>query len=167
MKKNFLIDMDGVLVHGSKMVPGADKFIESLKAEKRKFAILTNNSKYTTRDLAHRLKQTGLDIDEESIFTSAIATAEFLNNQRPNGTAFVIGEVGLTEAIHSQARSLCLSASRTCWKNNRALGRLPWRAACIPICIRSSSVGSVPPGLSRPKVIRVCSPRMSRNLHSS
>ena len=102
MKKNFLIDMDGVLVHGSKMVPGADIFIQSLVAEKRKFAILTNNSKYTTRDLAHRLKQSGLDINEENIFTSAIATAEFLNNQRPNGTAFVIGEVGLTEAIHSQ-----------------------------------------------------------------
>ncbi len=102
MKKNFLIDMDGVLVHGSKMIPGADKFIESLRAENRKFAILTNNSKYTTRDLAHRLKQSGLDISEDNIFTSAIATAEFLNNQRPNGTAFVIGEVGLTEAIHSQ-----------------------------------------------------------------
>ena len=102
MKKNFLIDMDGVLVHGSKMIPGADLFIQSLIAEERRFAILTNNSKYTTRDLAHRLKQSGLDIGEENIFTSAIATAEFLNNQRPNGTAFVIGEVGLTEAIHSQ-----------------------------------------------------------------
>ena len=102
MKKNFLIDMDGVLVHGSKMVPGADRFIQSLIDENRKFAVLTNNSKYTTRDLAHRLKQTGLDISEENIFTSAIATAEFLNNQRPNGTAYVIGEVGLTEAIHSQ-----------------------------------------------------------------
>ena len=64
--------------------------------------MLFRSSKYTTRDLAHRLKQSGLDIGEENIFTSAIATAEFLNNQRPNGTAFVIGEVGLTEAIHSQ-----------------------------------------------------------------
>jgi len=101
-KKNFLIDMDGVLVHGSKLIPGADTFIQGLIADKRKFAILTNNSKYTTRDLAHRLKQSGLEIDEQNIFTSAIATAEFLHNQRPNGTAFVIGEVGLTEAIHSK-----------------------------------------------------------------
>ncbi len=102
MKKNFLVDMDGVLVHGSKMVPGADSFIKTLIVEGRKFAILTNNSKYTTRDLAFLLKQSGLDVNENNIFTSAIATAEFLNNQRPNGTAFVIGEVGLTEAIHSQ-----------------------------------------------------------------
>ncbi|MFA5611850.1 MAG: HAD-IIA family hydrolase [Anaerolineaceae bacterium] len=101
-KKNFLIDMDGVLVHGANMVPGADKFIQRLVDEKRKFSILTNNSKYTTRDLAHRLKKAGLEIDEDIIFTSAIATAEFLASQTPNGAAFVIGEVGLTEAIHSQ-----------------------------------------------------------------
>jgi len=100
-KKNFLIDMDGVLVHGKKMIDGADRFIESLKADKRKFAILTNNPRYTTRDLAHRLQTSGLDIDEKHIFTSAIATAIFLKSQRPDGTAFVIGEVGLTEAIHS------------------------------------------------------------------
>ena len=101
-KKNFLIDMDGVLVHGAKMIPGADKFIESLIQDKRKFGILTNNSKYTTRDLAHRLKQSGLEIDESRIFTSAIATANFLGLQRAGGTAFVIGEVGLAEAIHRQ-----------------------------------------------------------------
>ena len=101
-KKNFLIDMDGVLVHGANMVPGADKFIQRLVDEKHKFSILTNNSKYTTRDLAHRLKKAGLEIDEGIIFTSAIATAEFLASQKPNGAAFVIGEVGLTEAIHSQ-----------------------------------------------------------------
>ena len=100
-KKNFLIDMDGVLVHGKKMIDGADRFIENLKTDKRKFAILTNNPKYTTRDLAHRLQSSGLDIDEKHIFTSAIATATFLKSQRPDGTAFVIGEVGLTEAIHS------------------------------------------------------------------
>lgn len=100
MKKNFLIDMDGVLVHGSKMVPGADKFIQSLVDDDRKFAILTNNSKYTARDLAHRLEQAGIDIDEGKLFTSAMATAEFLANQKPNGKAFVMGEIGLTEAIH-------------------------------------------------------------------
>lgn len=101
VKKNYLIDMDGVLVHGTNMIPGADDFINRLIEEKRKFLILTNNPLYTTRDLAHRLQVTGLNIPEDRLFTSAIATASFLNNQRPNGTAYVIGELGLSEAIHS------------------------------------------------------------------
>ena len=101
VKKNYLIDMDGVLVHGTNMIPGADDFINRLIEEKRKFLILTNNPLYTTRDMAHRLQVTGLNIPEDRLFTSAIATASFLNNQRPNGTAYVIGELGLSEAIHS------------------------------------------------------------------
>lgn len=100
-KRNFLIDMDGVLVHGKNLIPGAESFIETLKKEKRKFLILTNNSLYTTRDLAHRLRNSGLNISESNIYTSALATASFLNWQKPNGTAFVIGELGLSEAIHS------------------------------------------------------------------
>jgi len=100
IKKSFLIDMDGVLVHGSVMVPGADAFINRLIEDKRKFLILTNNSRYTTRDLAHRLQLTGLNIQEENIYTSALATATFLEKQHPNGTAFVIGELGLSEALH-------------------------------------------------------------------
>ena len=99
-KKSFLIDMDGVLVHGSVIVPGADAFINRLIEDKRKFLILTNNSRYTTRDLAHRLQLTGLNIQEENIYTSALATATFLEKQHPNGTAFVIGELGLSEALH-------------------------------------------------------------------
>lgn len=101
MKKNFLIDMDGVLVHGSRAIPGAEKFLQTLQEQKRNYAILTNNSKYTSRDLAHRLNESGLEVKEEKIFTSAMATAKFLARQMPNGSAFVIGEVGLTEAIHS------------------------------------------------------------------
>jgi len=100
IKKSFLIDMDGVLVHGSAMVPGADQFINRLVEEKRKYLILTNNPLYTTRDLAHRLQLSGLNIPEENIYTSAQATASFLENQHPNGTAFVIGELGLSEALH-------------------------------------------------------------------
>lgn len=100
IKKSFLIDMDGVLVHGSAMVPGADQFINHLVEEKRKYLILTNNPLYTTRDLAHRLQLSGLNIPEENIYTSAQATASFLENQHPNGTAFVIGELGLSEALH-------------------------------------------------------------------
>lgn len=98
--KNFLIDMDGVLVEGSRIIPGADKFIATLIKQKRKFLLLTNNPMYTPRDLAHRLKSSGLQIEESQIFTSALATASFLERQRPNGKAYVLGESGLTQAIH-------------------------------------------------------------------
>lgn len=100
MQKNFLIDMDGVLVKGKSIIPGADKFIERLIATNTKFLILTNNPLYTPRDLEHRLTLTGLTVPAANIFTSAMATARFLQGQRPNGTAYVIGEVGLTQALH-------------------------------------------------------------------
>jgi NagD protein len=99
--KNYLIDMDGVLVHGKLMIPGANQFIEKLKAHECSFLILTNNSMYTPGDLAHRLQSTGLAIDEERIFTSAMATALFLARQNPKGKAYVLGESGLTGAIHA------------------------------------------------------------------
>lgn len=98
--KNFLIDMDGVLVEGKTIIPGADVFIDKLLEQKRKFLLLTNNPVYTPRDLAHRLQETGLQIKEKQIFTSALATAAFLQRQRPNGKAYVLGESGLTQAIH-------------------------------------------------------------------
>jgi NagD protein len=99
-KKNFLIDMDGVLIHGKKMIPGADQFIQTLQQKEIPYLVLTNNSLYTQKDLSHRLSTFGLDIPADHIFTSAIATAKFIQSQVPNGTAFVIGESGLTEAIH-------------------------------------------------------------------
>lgn len=99
--KNYLIDMDGVLISGRTIIPGADRFIERLKARGAKYLVLTNTPIYTPRDLAHRLQTMGLDIPAERVFTSAMATANFLQSQRPNGTAFVVGESGLTEAIHS------------------------------------------------------------------
>lgn len=98
--KHFLIDMDGVLVRGSTLIPGADRFIDELKTAGKEYLVLTNNSLRTPRDLAHRLQSIGLDIPAERIFSSAQATARFLQSQRPDGTAFVIGESGLTEAIH-------------------------------------------------------------------
>lgn len=101
VKKSFLIDMDGVLVHGARPIPGAETFVQNLLAQKRKFLVVTNNPLFTTRDLAHRLEVAGLNIPEENIYTSAAATAQFLEDQLPQGKAFVIGEVGLTEAIHS------------------------------------------------------------------
>jgi NagD protein len=100
MQKNYLIDMDGVLVKGKSIVPGADKFIERLIETNSKFLILTNNPLYTQRDLEHRLSLSGLNVPAQNIFTSAMATARFLQGQRPNGTAYVIGEVGLTQALH-------------------------------------------------------------------
>ena len=100
-KQNYLIDMDGVLVSGKKMIPGADKFIETLKRKELKFLVLTNNSIYTQVDLAHRLQTTGVDIQAEQIFTSAMATANFMKSQKEEGRAFVIGEGGLYVAVHN------------------------------------------------------------------
>jgi NagD protein len=92
--------MDGVLVHEGRALPGAAEVIKQWKEEGLRFLVLTNNSIYTPRDLAARLKATGLAIPEEAIWTSALATADFLHSQKPKGTAFVLGEAGLTTAMH-------------------------------------------------------------------
>ena len=97
---SYLTDMDGVLVHEDHPIPGADKFLQELQANDVPFLVLTNNSIRTPRDLAARLRHSGLDIPEESIWTSALATATFLSEQRPGGTAYVVGESGLTTALH-------------------------------------------------------------------
>jgi NagD protein len=97
---SWLMDMDGVLVREESMIPGADRFIAALRRRELPFLLLTNNSIYTRRDLAARLRTSGLDVPEESIWTSALATAGFLADQRPGGSAFVIGESGLTTALH-------------------------------------------------------------------
>lgn len=99
-KKNIITDMDGVLISGRKPVPGAAEFIKRLKEQENEYLVLTNNPIYTPRDLSHRLATQGLDIPEDRIFTSALATGSFLRMQRPGGTAYVIGESGLTEAVH-------------------------------------------------------------------
>lgn len=98
--KNYLIDMDGVLVRGRTLIPGADEFIERLILRKAEFLVLTNNPRYTPADLAHRLATLSLQVPQERIFTSAMATSRFLHSQKPGGTAFVLGESGLTSAIH-------------------------------------------------------------------
>lgn len=102
----WLCDMDGVLVHESEALPGAARFIARLVEKQRRFLLLTNNSIYTPRDLAARLAQSGLDVPEESIWTSALATAGFLAQQKPDGSAFVIGEAGLTTALHDVGYTL-------------------------------------------------------------
>jgi NagD protein len=98
--QSWMTDMDGVLVHEGKLIPGADVFIQRLRTAGTPFLVLTNNSIYTPRDLRFRLQHSGIDVPVESIWTSALATATFLDDQRPGGSAFVIGEAGLTTALH-------------------------------------------------------------------
>ena len=97
---SYLIDMDGVLVHEDEPLPGAEQFIQRLREAGRSFLVITNNSIYTPRDLSARLARGGIHVPPESLWTSALATAKFLDQQRPNGTAFVVGEAGLTTALH-------------------------------------------------------------------
>jgi NagD protein len=98
--RSWLMDMDGVLVREEQAIPGADRFLGRLRDTGTPFLVLTNNSIYTRRDLAARLRASGLEVPEEAIWTSALATARFLEDQRPGGSAFVIGEAGLTTALH-------------------------------------------------------------------
>ena len=98
--ETWLTDMDGVLVHEEVPIPGAADFVAALKASGKRFLVLTNNSIFTPRDLRARLVASGIDVPEEAIWTSALATAKFLADQRPEGTAYVVGEAGLTTALH-------------------------------------------------------------------
>jgi len=98
--RTWLSDMDGVLVHEDEAIAGAADFVKRLQDRGRPFLLLTNNSIYTPRDLKSRLHQSGIDVPEDAIWTSAMATAQFLDGQRPRGTAYVIGEAGLTTAMH-------------------------------------------------------------------
>src|SRR4051812_26850609 len=98
--------MDGVLVHEERALPGAADFLQRLTDKKRPFLVLTNNSIFTPRDLAARLLRSGLEVPEASIWTSALATAAFLHDQLPGGSAYVIGEAGLTTALHEVGYTL-------------------------------------------------------------
>jgi NagD protein len=102
----WLTDMDGVLVSEEQALPGAAEFLKTLQDKERPFLVLTNNSIFTPRDLAARLMRSGLTVPEESIWTSALATATFLHDQLPNGSAYVIGEAGLTTALHEVGYTL-------------------------------------------------------------
>jgi 5'-nucleotidase len=100
VRHGYLIDMDGVLYRGHELIPGADEFLGQLRARDIPFRLLTNNSQRTRRDVVAKLARFGIDVDEDHIFSSAMATARFLAEQKPNGTAFVIGEGGLLTALH-------------------------------------------------------------------
>ena len=106
-KAGFLIDMDGVIYSGPKLIPGAKEFIDTLLEKDVPFLFLTNNSQFTPRDVVTKLKNLGLDgVAEKNIFTSAMATARFLASQKPEGTAYVIGEGGLQLSIHNNGYSI-------------------------------------------------------------
>lgn len=100
VSRAWLTDMDGVLVSEGRPIPGAEAFIAALRSADCPFLVLTNNSIWTARDLSARLQTMGLKITEDEIWTSALATATFLSDQRPGGSAYVVGEAGLTSALH-------------------------------------------------------------------
>ncbi len=106
MKHGYLIDMDGVLYRGHNLIPGAETFINGLRERNIPFRLLTNNSQRARRDVVTKLARLGIAIEEENVFTSAMATARFLALQKPKGTAFVIGEGGLHTALHSNGYSV-------------------------------------------------------------
>lgn len=102
----FLIDMDGVIYRGGQLIPGADQFIGTLRRNDIPFRFLTNNSQRTRRDVATRLQRLGIDVEEEHVYTCAMATARFLAQRKPKGTAYVIGEGGLLNALHENGYAI-------------------------------------------------------------
>ncbi|MFO8064747.1 MAG: HAD-IIA family hydrolase [Spirochaetota bacterium] len=99
-KTGFICDMDGVIYHGNRLLPGASEFVEWLKREGRKFLFLTNSSERSPRELQQKLARLGVEVAIEHFYTSALATAGFLASQAPGGTAYVIGEPGLINALY-------------------------------------------------------------------
>jgi NagD protein len=106
MTAGYLIDMDGVIYRGAHLIPGAREFIHRLLEEQIPFLFLTNNSQRTRRDVATRLNRMDIPVEEKHIYTCAMATARFLAAQKPNGTAYVIGEGGLLNALHTNGYSI-------------------------------------------------------------
>lgn len=106
MRYGFLLDMDGVIYRGSELIPGAQAFVNQLITHETPFLFLTNNSQRTRRDVATKLRRLGIPADDHHIFTCAMATARFLSRQKPGGTAYVIGEGGLLNALHTNGYAI-------------------------------------------------------------
>jgi hypothetical protein len=102
-KRGFICDMDGVLYHGNKLLPGATEFIQWLQASNKEYLFLTNNSGFTPRELHIKLLRMGIDVSEEHFYTSALATAEFIRSQNPKASAYVPAL-----ALHRNFRIACL-----------------------------------------------------------
>ncbi len=105
-KSGFICDMDGVIYHGNHLLPGAPEFVDWLKAEGKKFLFLTNSSERSPRELKEKLDRLGIQVEALHFYTSAQATASFLASQRPGGSAYVIGEAGLTNALYEAGFSM-------------------------------------------------------------
>ena len=99
-KKGFIIDMDGVIYHGNRLLPGAKEFVEWLYREEKEFLFLTNSSRYTPKELQKKLEWMGLDVDQSHFYTSALATAAFISTQTLEATAYAVGEHGLQNALY-------------------------------------------------------------------
>ena len=104
--RGYLIDMDGVVYRGNKLIPGADRFIQILLEKEIPFLFVTNNSQRSRCDVVLKLTQMGIDVENEHIFTCAISTARFLASQKPNGSAYVIGDAGLLTALHDHGYAI-------------------------------------------------------------
>jgi len=100
-KTGFIIDMDGVLYHGNKLLPGVREFVQWLKDDQKRFVFITNSSERTPKELKDKLFRMGVEVDEDIFFTSALATAMFLSSQKPKGSAYIIGEAGLINALYN------------------------------------------------------------------
>jgi NagD protein len=105
-KAGFIIDMDGVIYHGNKLLPGVVDFLEWLEKSEKKYLFLTNSSERTPKELHEKLKRLGINVGEEHFYTSALSTASFLANQHPNGSAYIIGDAGLIHALYSVGYSV-------------------------------------------------------------
>ena len=105
-KPGFICDMDGVIYHGNQLLPGAQTFVEWLKKESKKFLFLTNSSEKSPRELKEKLDRLGIQVEASHFYTSALATASFLASQRANGSAYVIGEAGLINALYDAGFSM-------------------------------------------------------------
>ena len=105
-KKGFISDMDGVIYHGNKLLPGVPEFVQWLKDEGKKFLFLTNSSERTPQELQEKMLRLGIDLDENVFYTSALATATFLASQKSRGTAYIIGEAGLISAMYNVGYSM-------------------------------------------------------------
>ncbi len=93
--------MDGVIYHGNKLLPGVTEFLTWMENSGKKYLFLTNASERTPKELHEKLKRLGITVEEDHFYTSALATASFLASQKPNGSAYIIGDAGLIHALYS------------------------------------------------------------------
>ena len=154
--------MDGVLIRGQQVIPGAPEFINRLDERGAKYVVLTNNPIYTPGDLSHRLKGIGINITPEHIFTSALATARFLKSQHDNGTAYVMGESGLTSALHEVDFILTDTAPDyvVLWRNSWLQSGGDYQGN--PSCIRGGRISSPPIPMRRDREIMASFPLVAR-----